>query len=507
MSLAAALLLAAALNPQEDACREALELAYGGSTGAALARFAEVQAVRPEPLCRYLELLARAWSIEQSGDGGAQDEDFHRRVDELVAQAELRLQADPGDSRARFLRGAGQGLHSRLYLFRWQRRPAARSAARLREDLLLVPRGDPLWAEAQFGLGLYDYYADVLPRLFKLVRFLLGLPGGDRARGLQALETARDQALLHRTEVQAQLFDIYVYYEGRDDDALREAQELRRRYPGNPLWGLRLAEHLRARLGLYAESAAVAAEVRAAAEAGRPNYAPVVAGLARVLAAEALLLDLQPPDRARDGAREALASGLAPAWRARALLALGQALELLGERRAAEAEYRAAARDGDEPVRERALRALAHPLETRAREAWRLLSEARRLRAAGGERQAAPLFRRALELAPDSHEARLRVAEDDLLAGRIESSRRRLDQLLDEDAPEPPWVGPWARLLAARLDDLTGRRALAVQEYNQVFKRPLGSAQLRELAAQGLRHPWELPAGPEPVSPGEDHPN
>jgi len=503
----AALLLAAALTPQEDACRAALELAYDGSTGTALARFAEAQSERPEPLCRYLELLARAWAIEQSGNGPSRDDDFHRRVDALVALADQRLAADPHDGRARFLRGAGQGLHSRLYLLRWQRRPAARAAARLREDLLLVPQGDALWAEAQFGLGLYDYYADVLPRLFKLVRFLLGLPGGDRARGLQTLETAREQALLHRTEVQAQLFDIYVYHEGRDDDALREALDLRQRYPGNPLWGLRLAEHQRERLGLYAQSAAVAQEIRAAASAGRPNYAPVVAGLAQVLEAEALLLDLQPPAEIRERARGALAAALPPAWQARAQLALGRALELLGEGQAAEPHYRAAARDGDEPVRERARRALARPLGASGREAYRLAGEGRRLREAGRERQAAPLFRKALGLEPESSEARLWVAEAELLEGRLESARQRVEALLDEEAPEPPWVGPWARLLAARLDDLAGRRGQALQAYKQVFNRPLGSATLRNLAAEGQRHPWAPAPTPPPEPRRQDHSN
>lgn len=506
--IAAALLLAAALGPQEEACRAALELAYDGSTGAALARFAEAQAARPEPLCRYLELLARAWTIEQSGNGADQDAEFHRRVDELLAGADQRLRADPQDGRARLLRGAAHGLHSRLHLFRWERRAAAREAARMREDLLEVPESEPLRAEARFGLGLYDYYADVLPRLFKLVRFLMGLPGGDRAHGLQALEAAGGQeALLHRTEAQAQLFDIYVYYEGRDDDALREARELRQRYPGNPLWGLRLAEHLRARLGLYAESAALAGEIRTAAEGGRPNYGPVVAGLGRVLEAEAWLLDLQPPARAREAAQAALAAPLPAAWRARAELALGQALERLGQRAAAEPRFRAAARDGDEPVRQRAERALEQPLGAREGEALRLLGEARRLRAAGAAGPSRELYRKALGLQPESCEARLRVAEEDLLSGRLEPARRRLEALLDEETPEPPWVVPWARLLSARLDDLAGRRAAALQGYNQVFKRPLGSPELKALAGEGLRQPWapEAVVGPEPRR--RNHPN
>ncbi len=94
----------------------------------------------------------------------------------------------------------------------------------------------------------------------------------------------------------------------------------------------------------------------------------------------------------------------------------------------------------------------------------------------------------------------MRVAEEDLLAGRLELARPRLEGLLDEEAPDPPWVGPWTRLLTARLDDRAGRRAAALQGYNQVFKRPLGSPELEALAAEGLRQPW-APEGVRPPGP------
>jgi hypothetical protein len=375
----------------------------------------------------------------------------------------------------------------------------------MREDLLQVPAQDPLAPEARFGLGLYDYYADVLPRLLKLLRFLARLPGGDRERGLESIEAAESQALWHRTEARAQLLDIYAAYEDRPDDALALARGLRARYPGAPLWGLKLADHLREGLGLYAESAAVAREVLAAAESGRPNYAPIVGLMARVALGEALLGGLHPAEArratlpARDGS--ALAAWIAP----RARLVLGRSLELEGDREGAEVHYRLAAASREREWRERAQRALDEPLPSEAARALHALSEARRLRAAGHEREAGDAFRAALRVWKGSQEALLGSAESALLEGRADEARALLDKVDPGGRLQAPWVRPWHRLLTARLLDLAGQRTAALKLYNDVYQHPYGSETLRDLAAAGRQKPFAGRASP-PDGPGtQDH--
>ena len=122
---------------------------------------------------------------------------------------------------------------SRLHLLRAERADAARAAVRMREDLLKVREADPACVDALFGLGLYDYYADVLPRLAKVLRFLARMPGGDRERGLARIESAGDGSLFHDDEVQAQLWD-HAFYEKSPDRALAEVRGMRRRH-GWPL--------------------------------------------------------------------------------------------------------------------------------------------------------------------------------------------------------------------------------------------------------------------------------
>jgi len=267
----------------------ALEQLYDGSTDGALERLAALAASAPDdPIPVYLGALALCWKAEQQPESKHLDAEVHQRAAAAIAIADSRLAKDPRDLRARLARGAAWGVNSRLHLFRLERRDALRSAVRMREELVRAQAVDPDDKDALFGLGLYDYYVDVLPRYAKLLRFFAGYPGGDRARGLVRIEQARHGSRWHSTEVEAQRYEIYAYYEAEPQLALEAIRGLRERYPGSPLWALKLAEHLRVRLHRYPESALVAREILAASETGQVNYSPVVGAMASLALGRAL---------------------------------------------------------------------------------------------------------------------------------------------------------------------------------------------------------------------------
>jgi hypothetical protein len=492
MGLLLAALLAAALTaPDAAECRQPLDLVYDGRLEEGLQHSAARLAARPDdPLVAYVDALAFVWKLEQQPAGGDIDRELERRVQRAVAVANAALRTAPADARALLARGGAWGVSSRYQMFRLRKSEAARDAVRMRADLLAVRGREPDDAEAEFGLGLYDYYADVLPRLLKLLRLFTRIPGGDRERGLHALEEAQPRAVLHRTEAQAQLYEIYAWYEKRPDRALAEIRELARRHPGWPLWSLKLAEHMRDRMGLYAESAQVARRIIAAEASSPAGRDSAAALLARLSLGESLLLDLRLDEarRALLSAREGGAAGAAAGQRAR--LRLGRALELEGDRDGARAHYERAEAGPDRELRKEARAALAHPLPVEEVRARHWIAEARRAREAGHAAEAAAAYRQALRQAPRSHEAALRVAEDDLAHGRDDSARRALDDLERVDDPEPPWVRPWSWLLRAEAFDLAGERAAALEEYRRVLAEPHGQDELKERAADGLRRPF-----------------
>lgn len=496
IALALATLLAAAppadalRRPHDGALRAALDLLYDGRPGDARRALDAVRRQAPaDAVPAYLDALVEVWQVEQKPPSPAVDRAFLERADAALAAANAALAAQPDDLRALLARGATQGVRSRFHLFRGQRTDAARAAARMREDLLRVREAAPASADAAFGVGLYDYYADVLSRFAKVLRFLAGLPGGDRARGLALVESAGEGSLFHDDEVQAQLYEIYAFYEDRPDRALGEARGMRRRHPGWPLWGLRLAEHLRDRMGLYAESARVARELVETADRGLPNYQGAALVQARVSLAESLVADL----RFADARRELLAVKEGPEAApvaARARLLLGRCLESEGDREGAVAHYRRAAQSSDREVRRRAEAALRSPMPAGEVEHLALLAQARRLHEAGRARDASEAYRRALRAWPASREASLMVAEDEIQHGDAERARDAVAEAEGDDHPDPPWLRPLADLLRGHLYDVAGQRGRAVIEYKKVLERPLGRADLRERAEDGVRRPF-----------------
>jgi tetratricopeptide (TPR) repeat protein len=490
--MAPAFVLAAAFlsSPADDTYRAALDLLYDGSTETAILRLAALREAAPEdPIGAYLEALALCWKIEQRPDSRALDGDFHRLVDRAIALADARLGNDASDVRALVARGAAHGVRSRLHLFRAEARPASRAAERMRADLLAARALDPENRDVLFGLGLYDYYVDVLPRGMKVLRLLLGIPGGDRRRGLSWIAEAREGSLFHRSEVEWQLYQIYAFYEDAPDLADAAISSLRGRYPEAPLWALQLAEHRRARLGLYAESAATAREILAAADAGHPNYSPVVAAMARLSLGESLLLDLRL-EEAEDALRRASdVRPEDPSLAARAHLLLGRALDLSGRRDSAEAHYKVAATSSRGDVRREAAVALAAPLTKADVDAARQLGEARRLREAGREDASAAAYRAALALSPQCREAMAALAGDDIRHGLAQAALRAARLAETGRGLAPPWVPAEARLAQAEALEILGNRAAAVRLYKDVFEHPFGRATLRDRAAAGLRRP------------------
>jgi tetratricopeptide (TPR) repeat protein len=475
-------------RPVDEEYRKALDLVYDGAFSAAEARLDALAGANPEdPVGPYLQALACEWRLEQAPQSHALDPVVLALADRALALAEDRLRGDGGDGRALLARGAAHAIKSRLALFRVEKSDAAREAVRMREALLRAREAGVEVMDVDFGLGLYDYYAETLPRLYRLLRFLAGIPGGNRVRGLDAIcRVARGGSLFHTTEARVQMFEILSYYEERPDGALSWIREVWRQYPGWPLWGLKLAEILRDPLGLYGESATVARGILEMAEEGRhPNYQPVVAAMARVALGEALLGDLRF-EAARVAALPAEAGVPDADWVApRAALVVARSLELEGARDAAISHYRRAAAGGDHAVAGRARSALASPIPLRVRAAAHRLAEARRLREGGRTEEARARCLEALRAQPASPEARVCVAEGSLERGDVDAARALVVGIADIEGDDE-WLRPRARLVLARALEREGDRGRALELYKEVWQAPFGRPALRMAAAAAI---------------------
>jgi tetratricopeptide (TPR) repeat protein len=147
-----------------------------------------------------------------------------------------------------FYAGTGDAMAARLYGLRGETRNVARAAVRGREHLLRAKMQDPDLADADAGLGLYNYYVDTLSSVARVLRFLMGIPGGSKQEGIRLLEHAISDGVLTSNDARFYLALNLHRYDQQYEKALRVISPLAEKYPSNPLFQLARGD-LYAKLG------------------------------------------------------------------------------------------------------------------------------------------------------------------------------------------------------------------------------------------------------------------
>lgn len=192
----------------------------------------------PAPMvaCSGLKAVSLWWQIQLDLDNRSLDAAFLSAVNGAIAEAERFAAAEPKRAEAWFYVGAAYGARSQFRVYRVERLAAARDGKRIKEALEKALALDPSMHDAEFGIGMYRYYAGVAPAIFRFLRFLFLLPGGDREGGLAQLERAGRLGQLVRGEAQYQIQILYLWYEQKFREALAIVRDLQQRYPHNPLF-------------------------------------------------------------------------------------------------------------------------------------------------------------------------------------------------------------------------------------------------------------------------------
>jgi hypothetical protein len=189
---------------------------------------------------RYLELAAKVSTLAAA------------RAASTSASASTAVSAETAETR--FYSGMGNALTARLYGLRGEARASARYGVRAREDLLRAVALEPALADADFGLGLYNYYADTLSAAARVLRFFMGIPGGNKQEGIRQLEHAFTAGALTPPAARFYLAINLHNYDQQYQRALDVAVPLIEKYPSNPLFQLILGD-LYAKLGRSASAA------------------------------------------------------------------------------------------------------------------------------------------------------------------------------------------------------------------------------------------------------------
>ena len=231
--------------------QQGLEKLNNGDADGAIALFRGLQASAPDqPLGFLLEgealwwknycaSLEVKWGMVDAAKRGKQSGD-----DEYLALAEkaVRLAAAQSaikDSAEMHLyAGLALALEARLYSMRSENRATARVGVRAREEFLRAKQLDPQMTDADTGLGLYNYYIDTLSGIVRLLRFFMGVPGGNKQEGIRQLESAINGGGMTAAEARFYLAKNLRTYDQQYERAAVTIEPLTRQYPRNGIFNL-----------------------------------------------------------------------------------------------------------------------------------------------------------------------------------------------------------------------------------------------------------------------------
>ena len=188
----------------------------------------------PRVACLGLDALGLWWQILLDPASRVLDDTFHARIDSAILQSERMTIEEPRRAESWFYLGAALGVRAQWKVLREDRLSAARDGKRIREALERALELDPLMHDAEFGIGMYKYYAAITPAYLRWLRWLFLLPGGNREEGLQQILRASRSGMLVRGEADYQIHILYLWYERRPAEALDLVLSLQSRYPRNP---------------------------------------------------------------------------------------------------------------------------------------------------------------------------------------------------------------------------------------------------------------------------------
>jgi tetratricopeptide (TPR) repeat protein len=251
-----------------DASR-AMDAIYGGDSDTAIAIAHGIEQAQPKhPVGYLLEAEAEWWKIYCGAceikwgmvdvwKRGKKPEDaaYLALADKAIELSRAQLQKSD----------SAEMLKARLYGLRDERRNTARAGVAARSEFLSALRIDPDMADATAGLGLYNYYIDTLSPLVKILRFFMGIPGGNKEEGIRQMEVGIDRGVLSRVDARFYLAKNLRNYDQRYEQALEIAAPLAVRYPRNPIFPLLLG-NLNAELGRNAKASEYFRSALASAE-------------------------------------------------------------------------------------------------------------------------------------------------------------------------------------------------------------------------------------------------
>jgi tetratricopeptide (TPR) repeat protein len=218
--------------------QQGIDFVYNLQFDKADSEFRELTVSYPHHPAGYFFLaMVDWWRILLNIDSDSLDDGFFSKLDVVIHMCDSLLDKNPDDVTALFFKGGALGFRGRLHADRddWLR---AANDGRL--ALPIVQRAfkiAPDNYDVLLGMGIYNYYAEVIPEEYPEVKpLMVFFPSGDKQKGIEQLTMAGEHAKYASVEAKYFLLQIYYSYENDYQKAYRLAQDLSTRFPLNAVF-------------------------------------------------------------------------------------------------------------------------------------------------------------------------------------------------------------------------------------------------------------------------------
>ena len=249
----------------EERMQEAIELLFGSRLPEA-ARVAQdlAQLAPRDPRVHLLEarILRESFPDQSTSEANRQAEaaPIHAELEIAIHLADSLIEVDEANVGAHVYRGWACLFRAQMHSLCNEYWQAGRTAKSGKNTLDRALQLDPENADAKGILGTYLYFADVLPRVVKILRTIVRVPGGDRERGIALLRESAAGGGYNRLDARALIGVIQFAFEGDYDAGATAFESLLVDYPESPRFMEPLAamDLVRPRPGMIERVSAVA---------------------------------------------------------------------------------------------------------------------------------------------------------------------------------------------------------------------------------------------------------
>ncbi len=189
------------------------------------------------PAGRFFLAMIDWWKIRLNSGNEDYDDNFYQKLEDVIYFCEEILDDDPENVDALFFLGGSIGFRGRLRIMRESWLKAAddgREALPIVEEAALL---DPDNLDVQLGFGIYNYYAEVIPDEYPLVKpLMIFFPSGNKKLGIKQLKSTAMNGLYAKHEARYFLMTLYYNFEKDWESAQHYSEMLTSSFPNNPVF-------------------------------------------------------------------------------------------------------------------------------------------------------------------------------------------------------------------------------------------------------------------------------